>query len=68
MTRNVKEGEWIKPVMSGYIFECCRCGLTHKMDFRVQDDGVNIEMRGYTVPDPNARPDYDMPEVWKSRP
>jgi hypothetical protein len=27
---------------------------------------VNIEMRGEVVPDPNAKPDHDMPEVWRS--
>jgi hypothetical protein len=65
MTRKIKEGEWVRPVMTGYLMECCRCGLVHKMDFRVSADG-GIEMRGDTVPDPNARPDYDMPEKWKS--
>jgi hypothetical protein len=29
--------KWIRPVMEGYLMECCRCGLVHKMDFRVQD-------------------------------
>jgi len=31
----VKEGEWVRPVMKGYKMKCCDCGLVHKIDFRV---------------------------------
>ena len=31
----IPEGAWIQPVRKGYIFECCDCGLKHRMDFRV---------------------------------
>lgn len=31
----IKDGEWIYPIQSGYILECCDCGLQHKMDFVV---------------------------------
>lgn len=26
---------WIRPVMMGYKFGCCDCGLVHEMEFRV---------------------------------
>jgi hypothetical protein len=38
-----KAGRWIYPVMEGYKFCCCDCGLVHKMDFRI--DGERIEFR-----------------------
>jgi len=52
--RDVKDGEWVRPKMTGYIFECCGCGMMHRMDFRVQSDGVNIEMRGARLTDQEA--------------
>jgi Zn-finger protein len=27
--------DWISPVMTGYLMQCCDCGLIHEMDFRV---------------------------------
>ena len=34
-----EEGEWIEPVLVGYKFACCDCGLVHNIDFSVADDG-----------------------------
>lgn len=31
----VKEGQWIRPKMTGHILGCCDCGLIHRMDFRI---------------------------------
>lgn len=28
-------GEWTKPVRSGYKMRCCDCGLVHKVDFKI---------------------------------
>jgi hypothetical protein len=66
--RKVKEGEWIKPplVPYSYFMTCCRCGLTHRMQFKIDEAAQTFEMRGFTVPDPNAKPDHDMPEKWRS--
>lgn len=36
----VKAGEWITPIKSGYLMQCCDCGLTHRMDFRVIRDNL----------------------------
>jgi hypothetical protein len=52
--RDVKNGEWIKPVMTGYVQECCVCGTMHRLDFRVESDGVNIELRGTRLTDQEA--------------
>jgi hypothetical protein len=80
-TRNVKNGQWVRPVMDGYIHECCECGAMHRMDFRVQSDGVNIEMRGTRLTDqeagairansipieePPPDPLHDAPDKWRS--
>jgi hypothetical protein len=26
--------EWVYPVMRGYLFKCCDCGLVHEMQFK----------------------------------
>lgn len=33
--QKVQPGEWVKPVMKGYLMKCCDCGLVHKLDFKV---------------------------------
>ena len=30
-----RPGEWVQPVKTGYLMECCDCGLVHRLDFRV---------------------------------
>ncbi len=46
--RDVKDGEWIRPRMEGYVMECCRCGLRHRMEFRhTRERG--LEMRGWRI-------------------
>jgi Zn-finger protein len=52
--KQVKDGEWVKPKMTGYVHECCNCGAMHRMDFRVESDGENIEMRGTRLTDKEA--------------
>ncbi len=37
----LKEGEWVIPGMSGYELQCCDCGLIHKFDFIIVDEGTN---------------------------
>jgi len=76
--RDVKDGEWVRPVMTGYIFECCTpgCGAMHRLDFRVESDGVHIEMRGTRLTDQEAAhiranfepadPLHDAPDQWRS--
>lgn len=31
----VKDGEWIQPILRGYRTACCDCGLVHRMQFRI---------------------------------
>lgn len=26
--------KWVQPLMKGYLFKCCDCGLVHEMQFR----------------------------------
>ncbi len=47
----VIEGEWYEPTLTEHFEECCHCGLTHKMQYRVLNKagdvltGVRIELR-----------------------
>ncbi len=43
-----EEGEWVQPVMKGYKFACCDCGLVHRMDSRIVDD-IGEVMDGFPV-------------------
>ena len=36
---NTEDGEWIQPVTEGYKISCCDCGLVHKLDFRISEEG-----------------------------
>ena len=42
--KQVRDGEWIRPIMEGYEMKCCVCGTVHKMDFRVDP------VRGFMKP------------------
>ena len=42
-SRNIQDGEWVAPQMSGYRMECCRCGLVHVLDFRVTPHIVDLK-------------------------
>ena len=44
-TKDVSPGEWVRPKMTGYLMECCKCGAVHKMDFLV-DPKTGFAMRG----------------------
>jgi len=46
--KQVHDGEWIRPVMTGYEMECCTCGTVHVMDFRIHPER-GFEMRGFRV-------------------
>jgi len=46
---NISENEWVQPVMGGYNFECCDCGLVHKMDFAVVDKETGELLNGLRV-------------------
>jgi hypothetical protein len=32
-------GEWIRPRMRDFREQCCDCGLIHRLDFRIVDEG-----------------------------
>jgi hypothetical protein len=36
--------EWVLPVQTGYRMACCGCGLTHEVDYRVNDQS-QVEWR-----------------------
>ena len=35
---------WIIP-LPGYKIACCDCGLVHRFEFRVKDDGIQIRAK-----------------------
>ena len=39
----MEPGKWYRPVMKGFRLGCCRCGLLHRVEFRI--DGKEIEFR-----------------------
>lgn len=51
MVRQVRDGEWIKPIYDGYAMECCGCGMKHRLEFRVTLPGPGLQMRGWRVED-----------------
>ena len=44
-----KEGEWIQPIRKGYRLKCCKCGVIHKLDFRLVKEGKKnyIQFRAF---------------------
>lgn len=45
------DGEWVEPCRRGFRLMCCRCGLTHVLDFKlVRRGGKNrIQLRARRV-------------------
>ena len=39
-------GEWIQPRRKSYYMQCCDCGLTHRLNFRLLSRGRG---RGYKI-------------------
>lgn len=31
-------GKWVQPIPQGYKFQCCDCGVVHRLDFRVVNE------------------------------
>lgn len=43
-----KSGEWVQPVMRGYLMGCCDCGLVHRLDFRIVGSRkLKVQFRAY---------------------
>lgn len=42
----VTEGQWVNPVQEGYKMACCDCGLVHRLDFKVAEDGF-VSLRAF---------------------
>lgn len=42
--KQVYDGEWVTPKMSLWLMKCCKCGLVHRMKFKVKHHG-----RGHKV-------------------
>ena len=36
---HVTDGEWIQVPKRGYKEQCCDCGLIHRLNFKVDDEG-----------------------------
>lgn len=39
----VKSGEWVQPVIRGYLMKCCSCGLVHSLHFRVHKGRIQFK-------------------------
>jgi hypothetical protein len=51
--------DWITPVTSGYLMQCCDCKLIHEVEFRVAHR-VNGGADEYTVEDADFRAQFRM--------
>lgn len=43
---HVTDGEWIQVPKRGFKEQCCDCGLIHRLNFRITDDG-KIEIQTF---------------------
>jgi len=46
------DGDWIQPQRKNYYLECCDCGLTHRLDFRLIKDRIGratIQFRAFRI-------------------
>lgn len=57
-TKDVSPGEWVRPKMTGYLMECCKCGAVHKMDFLV-DPKTGFAMRGKLLSESEAKAELE---------
>jgi hypothetical protein len=49
-------GEWIRPRMRDFREQCCDCGLIHRLDFRIVDEGRSARApKGRSRPSSNLR-------------
>lgn len=47
--KQIEDGEWVKPKLQNFSFECCDCGLVHTMDFKIE--GQRVLFRAYRDPE-----------------
>lgn len=41
---SIPDGEWQEPTpQTGYLWQCCDCGLTHRINFEVVGDKVQFQ-------------------------
>jgi hypothetical protein len=44
----IHDGEWIEPTpQNNYLLACCKCGTTHRMEFRVVKG--KVQFRGWRI-------------------
>jgi hypothetical protein len=41
---HVSDGEWIAVPKRGFKEQCCSCGLVHRLNFRVIDGRIHIQV------------------------
>jgi len=34
-----KDGDWIRPIRRGYKIRCCKCGLIHRLNYKLKKEG-----------------------------
>jgi hypothetical protein len=47
-----KDGEWVKPIMKGWLLKCCDCGLVHRVNFKVirLKRGNHVRLQAFRLP------------------
>lgn len=41
----IVEGEWIEPVKTGFVHQCCDCALVHVTDYAIESGRVQFKLR-----------------------
>lgn len=47
--KKIKDGDWVRPEMSGFKLKCCDRGLVHNVDFAIVDNKEVVIVNGYGV-------------------
>ena len=52
---NLKDNEWITPLYKEFTMICCNCGLTHKVNFRIKNNRIQLRLKRNNYSTANVR-------------
>jgi len=39
----IHDGQWVRPFRRGFILECCKCGIRHRLNFRLRAGHIEFQ-------------------------